>query len=211
MRDIIKAIGFIAVVCLVAAIAFSRYASKGIVAESSPIAPSETGKKQAYSSVLVTRVIDGDTLHLENGKRVRLIGIDTPEMHDSQKLYRDSRRSTQDTETIKAMGRRAYAFTRQLVEGKRVRLEFDAEKKDRYGRLLAYVYIDLGLAGDLKPQEGIYYTHDYGTSIFVNASIVASGYADLMTYPPNVKYADLFLELYRQARDNNRGLWRDGS
>lgn len=209
MKDAVKAIGFIAVVCLVAAIGFNRYSAKRIAVGSSVIAPSEAGNKHAYSSVLVTKVIDGDTLRLEGGERVRLIGIDTPEMHDSQKLHRDSRKSKQDIEIIKTMGRRAYAFTRQLVEGKRIRLEFDAEKKDRYGRLLAYAYIDLGLAGDLKPQEGIYYTHDYGTSIFVNASIVASGYADLMTYPPNVKYADLFLELYRQARDNNRGLWKN--
>jgi micrococcal nuclease len=147
------------------------------------------GRSYDYSDIYVTRVIDGDTLKLENGERVRLIGIDTPEMHDSDKLYRDAQRTHQDIQTIKSLGRRAYNFTRDLVEGKRVNLEFDAERLDKYGRLLAYVYLK-----------------DDGT--FVNAEIVKQGYASLMTYPPNVKYADLFVKLYQQARQNKRGLWK---
>ncbi|MCX5697962.1 MAG: thermonuclease family protein [Candidatus Omnitrophica bacterium] len=131
--------------------------------------------------------MDGDTLVLEGGERVRLIGMDTPELHESQKLYRDSQRSHQDVHTIQKLGRRAYEFTKNLVEGKRVSLEFDAEKHDRYGRLLAYVYLKDGT--------------------FVNAEIVKQGFANLMTIPPNVKYADLFLRLYREARDDKRGLW----
>ena len=147
------------------------------------------GGRYDYSNVLVKRVVDGDTLVLENGQRVRLIGIDTPEIHESDKLYRDSQRTQQDISTIKALGMRAYDFTKNLVEAKRVRLEFDVEKNDRYGRLLAYVYLKDGT--------------------FVNAKIVEEGYASLMTIPPNVKYADEFLRLYRQARQNNRGLWKE--
>ncbi len=147
------------------------------------------GRSYDYSDIYVTRVIDGDTLKLESGERVRLIGIDTPEMHDSDKLYRDAQRTHQDIQTIKALGRRAYEFTRNLVEGKEVSLEFDVERQDKYGRLLAYVFLK-----------------DGGT--FVNAEIVKQGYASLMTWPPNVKYADLFLLLYRQARQHKRGLWK---
>ena len=146
------------------------------------------GRSYDYRNILVTRAVDGDTLKLENGERVRLIGIDTPEMHDSDKLNRDSRRNKQDVRTIKELGRRAWEFTKQLVEGKRVSLEFDVEKYDKYGRILAYVYL----------QDGT----------FVNAKIVEEGYASLMTIPPNVKYAQLFLRLYQQARDNRRGLWK---
>ena len=146
------------------------------------------GKTNDYSNILVTRVVDGDTLVLENRERVRLIGIDTPEMHESNKLYRDSQKSKQDTKTIQALGKRAYEFTTQLVEGKRVSLEFDVEKNDKYGRLLAYVYLKDGT--------------------FVNAEIVKQGYASLMTIPPNIKYADLFRTLYQEAREQNRGLWR---
>ncbi|MFH1281672.1 MAG: thermonuclease family protein [Candidatus Omnitrophota bacterium] len=144
-------------------------------------------KDYGYSNILVTRVVDGDTLVLENKERVRLIGIDTPEMHESNKLNRDAQRSGQNVATIKQLGRQSYEFTKKLVEGKRVRLEFDVERFDRYKRILAYVYLLDGT--------------------FLNAAIVEKGYASLMTYPPNVKYADEFLRLYRQARENKRGLW----
>ncbi len=146
------------------------------------------GDSYDYSNALVIRVVDGDTLKLENGVRVRLIGIDTPEMHDSSKLDKDSRRSGEDKSVIKRLGRQSYEFTRKLVEGKYVTLEFDVEKRDYYGRLLAYAY--------LKDRT------------FVNAEIVKQGYASLLTYPPNVKYADLFLRLYQEARQNRRGLWK---
>ena len=146
------------------------------------------GQKADFNNILVTRVVDGDTLKLGNGDRVRLIGIDTPEMHDSSKLYRDSQRSHVDVSQIKKLGKKAYEYTRNLVEGKKVRLEFDLERKDKYGRLLAYVYL----------QDGT----------FVNAEIVKQGFASLMTIPPNVKYADTFQQLYQEARENNRGLWK---
>jgi len=146
------------------------------------------GKSYNYDDILVKRVVDGDTLALENGERVRLIGIDTPEIHESNKLYRDSRKSGQDLRTIKEMGQQAYNFTKSLVEGKRVRLEFDIEKTDRYKRLLAYVYLKDGT--------------------FVNAEIIKQGYASIATYPPNVKNVDLFTKLYQEARENNRGLWK---
>ncbi len=146
------------------------------------------GKSYDYTNIYVKRAVDGDTLLLETGERVRLIGIDTPEMHESSKLYRDSQRTKQDVATIQKMGKRAYEFTKKLVEGKRVSLEFDVEKYDKYDRLLAYVYLKDGT--------------------FVNAEIVKQGCASLMTIPPNVKYADLFLKLYQEARENRRGLWK---
>lgn len=147
-----------------------------------------SGKDLDYSNVLIIRVVDGDTLDLGNKKRVRLIGIDTPEMHDSDKLNRDAARSGQSVEAIKKLGTQAYQFTRGLVEGKRVRLEFDKERYDRYNRTLAYVYLADGT--------------------FVNAKIIQEGYASVMRYPPNVKHADLFLKLYQEARQNRRGLWQ---
>lgn len=146
------------------------------------------GRDYDYSNILVTRAVDGDTLLLENNERVRLIGIDTPEMHESSKLERDAQRSGQDEAAIKQLGRQSYEFTRKLVEGKRVRLEFDAERFDKYKRLLAYVYLEDGT--------------------FVNAEIVKQGYASLLTIPPDVKYAELFKKLYREARENKRGLWQ---
>lgn len=146
------------------------------------------GKSYNYVGILVTKVIDGDTLQLETGERVRLIGIDTPEMYESDKLYRDARRSKEDISTIQRLGTQAFGFTKDLVEGERISLEFDVEKYDKYDRLLGYVYLADGT--------------------FVNAEIVKQGYANLLTVPPNLKYKDLFLKLHREARENKRGLWK---
>ena len=71
------------------------------------------GRSYDYSNILVTRAVDGDTLVLENNERVRLIGIDTPEMHESNKLNQDAQRSGQEVEVIKQLGRRAYEFTKK--------------------------------------------------------------------------------------------------
>ena len=160
-----------------------RYHSKEEVAWKIPF-----GRNFNYANILVTRAVDGDTLVLENNERVRLIGIDTPEMHESDKLNRDAQRSGQEVEVIKQLGRRSYEFTKKLVQGKRVRLEFDVQRYDQYKRILAYVYLEDGT--------------------FLNAKVVQEGYASLMTYPPNVKYVDLFLKLYQEARENKRGLWK---
>lgn len=138
----------------------------------------------------VSRVIDGDTIKLSNGEKVRLIGIDTPETYFSDKLLRDSRRSRKDVKTIQGMGGRSTEFVKTLVGGKRVRLEYDVQKRDRYKRLLAYVYLEDGT--------------------FVNGRIVEEGYAQVMTIPPNVKYADHLARLQKAARENKKGLWANG-
>ena len=87
------------------------------------------------------------------------------------------------------MGKLASGFTRRLVEGKRVRLVFDIQKRDRYGRLLAYVYLEDGT--------------------FVNGRIIEEGYAQVMTIAPNVKHVQTFLKLEREAREKRKGLWKD--
>ena len=116
----------------------------------------------------VKRVIDGDTIELENGEKVRLIGIDTPEAGQHY-------------------GKEASNFTRKMVEGKQVRIIFDVQKKDRYNRLLAYVFLE--------------------DSTFLNAELLKQGYAKIATYPPNVKYVEKFRQLDQEARENVRGLW----
>ena len=121
----------------------------------------------------VRRVIDGDTILLDDNERIRYIGIDTPETKHPSK-------------PVEWMGKEASEFNRKLVEHKTISLEFDVEKRDKYGRLLAYVYVD---------------------GVFVNAELVKQGYAQVYTIPPNVKHTDLFLELQKEARENRRGLW----
>lgn len=151
--------------CLVALLALFSAIAAAATAE--PTAPEAT----------VVRVVDGDTIHARIGTRVekvRYIGVNTPELHHP-------------TRGEEPGGREALDLNRELVHGKLVRLELDVQERDRYGRLLAYVWI-----GDLM----------------VNAELLRRGFAQVMTVPPNVRYQALFLGLQRDAREARRGLWR---
>ena len=127
----------------------------------------------------VTHVRDGDTFEIiYKGKEtaVRLIGVDTPE----STRYR--------TGEIEEFGKKAAKYAKKLLKGKKVRLEFDVQKKGPYKRLLAYVYLKNGKQ--------------------LNKILVRKGYAKAKTYPPNVKYAEEYKRLQRKARKKNRGLWQ---
>ncbi|MBI4341530.1 MAG: thermonuclease family protein [Candidatus Omnitrophica bacterium] len=141
------------------------------------------------SEVIVRRVIDGDTIELSDGRLIRYIGIDTPEVR--------RRRGDHWVEDPEPFGREAAERNRQLVEGKRVRLEFDVETHDRYGRWLAYVYL-VEPSGSGEPTR----------ELLVNAQLVREGFAQPMTIPPNVAHAEEFRALSREARDGRRGLWQ---
>lgn len=138
----------------------------------------------------VVRVIDGDTIQvrLSNARteRVRLIGIDTPEVYESEKLERDSRESGRSREEIQALGRLASEFTKKRLDGEEVGLELDVQVWDRYGRVLGYVWLS--------------------NDTLFNALILREGYAQILTIPPNVKYAELFLACQREAQERNKGL-----
>ncbi len=146
---------------------------------------------QPNQTATLLAVVDGDTLKIQfQGKEenIRLIGIDCPESRINPKAQKDAQRSGQDIETIIAMGKRATAFTKTLVKrGDTINIDFDLQQRDRSGRLLGYVYLNDGR--------------------MLNEEIVKAGYASLMTIPPNVRYQDRFLEAYREARENKRGLW----
>lgn len=146
--------------------------------------PQEGGDEGIYH---ITYVYDGDTVKLNNGEHVRLIGIDTPESHDNPKLRRDVQRLHKDKETILALGRRAAKYSDKLLADQDVRIVFDVEPRDKYKRLLAYVYLLDGT--------------------FVNKKIICDGYAYPMTYPPNVRHAKEFKQCFDEAREAKRGLW----
>lgn len=147
---------------------------------------------ETYDTVTVIRIIDGDTLKVDykgSDESVRLIGVDTPESKANKKAKKDAERTKQDIITITAMGKAATDFTISLVKpGDTVRIEFDVQVKDRYMRLLAYIYLANGK--------------------MLNEELVKAGYANIMTYPPNVKYQERFLKAYREARESRRGLWK---
>jgi micrococcal nuclease len=140
--------------------------------------------------IIVARVVDGDTFKLANGERVRLLGIDTPEKYQSNKLDRDAKTSGQDKKTIKRLGELSSEFVRNFVEGKRVYLvkEPNYEDRDKYGRLLRYVYLEDGT--------------------FVNGKIISEGYAQVYE-KFSISKLDELRKLQREARENNRGLWGD--
>lgn len=147
--------------------------------------PFEQGAAELH---YVARVIDGDTLKLSEDQKVRLIGVDTPEEHYSDKLLKDSKKLCKDIKVIQALGVRASIYTRNLCLNKRVRLEYDVKKRDRYDRLLAYVYLEDGT--------------------FVNARIIEAGFARTMIIPPNVKHAEYLRKLEDRARNDKKGLWK---
>ena len=124
----------------------------------------------------VTRVIDGDTVEVRSGRRhdeVRYIGVDTPE-------------TVKPDTPVQCFGPRASRFNHGLVEGHRVRLVLGAERRDIYGRLLAYVFL---------------------RRRFVNATLVRRGLARTLTIPPNDRFAPLLRRLERRAAIAGRGLW----
>lgn len=135
--------------------------------------------EKAAKAYVVRNVVDGDTIELENGRKVRYIGINTPET-----MERFGRTWVFSPEKF---GTQAKAFNKGLVFRKKVRLEFDKEKEDRYGRWLAYVYTS---GGEM-----------------VNLELVRKGLATVYTFPPNVKYLGSLLEAQEDAREKGLGLW----
>jgi micrococcal nuclease len=119
-------------------------------------------------TVTVTEVIDGDTIVIDDGAHVRYIGIDSPERNEF--YYGEARQLNMD-----------------LVLGQKVRLESDVTDKDKYGRLLRYVFV-----GDT----------------FVNAEMVRQGCAWSVAYPPDVKYQVYLEAMEKEARELKRGFWK---
>lgn len=128
---------------------------------------SDNSNSGLYEEALVTSVIDGDTVELADGRHVRYLGINTPEVGD---YYAEE----------------ATARNRDLVEGKTIELQRGSRDQDEYGRLLRYVYVD-------------------GT--FVNAELVAEGYATAYIFDPDDRYSQILVQLEQYARMKERGLW----
>lgn len=125
----------------------------------------------------IVRIVDGDTIVVNykgTEEKVRLIGVNTPES-----VHKDSSKNTEE-------GQIASEYTKNLLTGKKVKLEFDVSPRDKYGRLLAYVYLDEKM---------------------VNKTLLEEGYAKIATYPPNVKYVDEFTKIQKKARENKKGFW----
>jgi micrococcal nuclease len=128
------------------------------------------GCRPPSDTARVIEIVDGDTIIIEGNYHVRYIGIDTRETHPEAEIF----------------SIRALKLNRDLVEGKVVRLEKDVSDKDKYGRLLRYVYVD---------------------DVFVNAELVRQGLAWAKAYPPDTKYQEYLTQLENEARKAGRGMW----
>ncbi len=149
------------------------------VATSSAVAESDSAVVGVESEkVKVTRVIDGDTIEIEGGLKVRLLGIDTPETKDPRK-------------SVQCFGKEAANETRRLIQGKYVILEKDVSETDKYQRLLRYVFLPL----------------EDGRVLFVNDYLLREGFARILNYPPDVKFAEQFFKAQENAKREDLGLW----
>lgn len=158
------------------------------------LSPQKKSDKPDTIEAILVNVIDGDTIVVKYRSRkthLRLIGIDTPERMPNDKAQRDANRTRKDVKTINQLGEGSANFTKGLLKsGDLLKLEFDAERRDKYERLLAYVYLPSGE--------------------MLNEKIILAGYAQPMTIPPNVRYAKKFLDAYERARAQRRGHWGSG-
>lgn len=152
----------------------------------------------------VVRVSDGDTVRVNldgTEESVRLIGVDTPEKFGSAKLTRDAEESPLSVDEIQELGEQASAFAENLLAGREVYVQTGVEERDRYGRLLAYLYV-------LEP-DGAW---EFGGQNFtqVNLELARAGWADPLTIPPNVDFAEAYVDAAQEARNAGRGMWGRG-
>lgn len=183
-----KTYKFIVFICVLAVSLFTYMADKkdvvSIPVDEEVAIDAELTRDNAinktYGPYVVSRVVDGDTYIINlNGRdeKVRLIGVDTPES-----VARGSNAEKNCEE-----GKTASNYVKQLIERESVYLEYDIQERDRYGRILAYVYLNDGTQ--------------------LEEVLLNRGYARVMTISPNVAYADRYVELQKKARRNNTGFW----
>ena len=146
-----------------------------------------------YETGTVVRSIDGDTVEVEVTGRTEGPGAGgtvVGRTYDVRLVGIDAPESVRPGSPVECFGREASAAAAALLEGERVRMVKDVEDVDGYGRLLRYLYVGQEMA---------------------NARLVLNGYASAFTYPPNIRHSELFVQLEREAREGNRGLWSPGS
>jgi micrococcal nuclease len=129
-------------------------------------------KNKKYEVETIKRVVDGDTYDTSSDHRIRIIGVNTPEVFGEMQYY----------------GREASDFSKKRLENQTVYLFRDVSDTDKYGRLLRYLFIQ-------------------NVPVMFNETLLIEGYANTMTFPPDVMFAKKFLLLEREARENHKGLW----
>lgn len=166
------ALQYLNILLFIAVTALRSLSSQSLVIQQSILSPTPVEMHR------VVRIIDGDTIEIENNQRIRYIGINSPEMKAKGK-------------PDQCFAQEAKKKNEELVLNKAVRLEKDISNIDTYNRLLRFVYVQ-------QPN---------GKELFVNEYLVQEGFAQLMTIPPDISKADIFKKLQASARDDKKGLW----
>lgn len=139
----------------------------------------------ALEKVTVGRVVDGDTIQTSDGRKIRFVGVNTPESTTRHETY----------------GKEASNYTKSRLDGKQIWLQKDVSNTDRYGRQLRIIWLAVP-TDDMNEKE-------IRAKMF-NAELVLNGYAEPSTYPPDGKYSEYFVKFAREARSQNKGLWAYG-
>ncbi|MGJ7910033.1 thermonuclease family protein [Neobacillus sp. LXY-1] len=142
----------------------------------------ELAASMKLEQATIGRVVDGDTVVTTDGRKIRLVGVNTPE----------------STTRIEEYGKEASNYTKSKLTGKHVWLQKDVSETDRYGRILRIIWVTVP-TNDMDEAEI--------RAKMYNADLVINGYAEPSTYPPDVKYSQYFVTFAREARKANRGLW----
>lgn len=153
------------------------------------IIPKVAQTANTFQEAKVLKVVDGDTIVIDRGQgqeKVRFILVDTPETKHPKK-------------GVEYFGKEASTFTTNSLSGKTIYLQKDVSETDRYNRLLRYIWIE-------RPSSNEPTEEEIRSKCF-NAILLAGGYAQVTTFPPDVKYVDLFRQIQKEAMDSNKGLW----
>ena len=207
-----KKLRFIFAVVIVLSMSLAAYAHPGKLDKNGGHYDKETGeyhyhkgpnalqyleiRRNTVYKAKVERVIDGDTMIIsfifDDGskyqkERVRFLGVDTPE-------------TVHPTKPVQYYGKEASNFTKKTLDGETVWLQTDVGVKDRYDRMLAYVWLKEPTERELDDEDAI-------RKYMFNARLLLDGYAQLMTIQPNSRYSNIFVHLQREARQEKKGLW----
>jgi micrococcal nuclease len=154
---------------------------EGLLEEAGLISRFDSGMLSGFEEARVAQVIDGDTVRLPDGTTVRMVGMNTPETSGEPEAY----------------GVQAWEYARETLENRKVFLEKDVSETDQFGRALRYIWLERPERID---EESI------RKSMF-NAMALSEGFAQPYTFPPDIRYQDIFMKIAKEARDSGRGLW----
>lgn len=173
-----------------------------------------TGFSQAAvpetESVTIQRVMDGDTFRLSNGQKLKLAGINAPELHDTPKLPQEARRFHKEVWAFRSLSDQAERLAQRLVKetNKEIWIESDTQGIDDEGNLLGYVYIPITkLDPEMVVDGEVIMKQDGRYHVLLNAYLLKIGLAELTPSTLDSKYQNLFSRLEAEAKKQKKGLW----